>query len=49
VPQSQLGFDLQAALSTTYTQLNEVRNPAWEPIRARLAVYLTMLQLRSTP
>ena len=49
VPQSQLGFDLPAALSATYTQLSDVRNPTWEPIRARLAVYLTMLKLRSTP
>jgi hypothetical protein len=49
VPASQLGFDLAAALSATYAQLSEVRNPAWEPIRARMAVYLTMLNLRSDP
>ena len=49
VPASQLGFDLAAALSASYAQLSEVRNPAWEPIRARLAVYLTMLNLRSDP
>jgi hypothetical protein len=47
VPQSQLGFDLAAELSASYTRLSELRNPAWEPSRARLAVYLTMLQLRS--
>ena len=49
VPQSRLGFDLRAELSASYTQLSAVRNPAWEPIRARLATYLTMLKLRSTP
>jgi hypothetical protein len=49
VPVSQLGFDLAADLSASYTRLSEVRNPAWEPIRARLAVYLTMLKLRSAP
>jgi hypothetical protein len=49
VPRSQLGFDLAADLATSYTQLSEVRNPAWEPIRARLAVYWTMLKLRSAP
>lgn len=49
VPASQLGFDLATALSASYAQLSEVRNPAWEPIRARLAVYLTMLNLRSDP
>jgi hypothetical protein len=47
VPTAQLGFDLPAELSTAYTQLSALRNPAWEPIRARLAVYLTMLKLRS--
>jgi hypothetical protein len=47
VPTAQLGFDLPAELAATYTQLSAVRNPAWEPIRARLAVYLTMLKLRS--
>ena len=40
---------MAAALSASYAQLSEVRNPAWEPIRARLAVYLTMLNLRSDP
>jgi len=48
VPVSQLGFDLVADLSARYTQLSEVRNPAWEPIRARLATYLTILTLRSS-
>jgi len=49
VPERELGFDLAAELSASYTQLNVVRNPAWEPMRARLAVYLTMLKLRSAP
>jgi hypothetical protein len=49
VPMSQLGFDLAAELTASYARLSEVRNPAWEPIRARLAVYLTMLNLRSVP
>jgi len=47
VPTAQLGFDLLAELTATYTQLSALRNPAWEPVRARLAVYLTMLKLRS--
>jgi hypothetical protein len=49
VPEAQLGFDLAADLTASYTQLSLVRNPAWEPIRARLAVYLTTLNLRSPP
>jgi hypothetical protein len=47
VPRSELGFDLAGDLAASYTRLSEVRNPAWESIRTRLAVYLTMLKLRS--
>jgi len=49
VPVSQLGFDLATELAAGYTRLSEVRNPAWEPMRARFAVYRTMLKLRSAP
>jgi len=49
VPMSQLGFDLAADLSASYTQLSAVRNPAWEPMRARQATYLTMLKLKERP
>lgn len=48
VPMSQLGFDLAAELTASYTQLNLVRNPAWEAARVRIATYLTTLNLRST-
>jgi cellulose synthase operon protein C len=47
VPMSQLGFDLAAELTAGYTQLNLVRNPAWEPMRARFELYLTTMNLRS--
>jgi cellulose synthase operon protein C len=48
VPMSQLGFDLAAELTASYTQLNLVRNPAWEAARSRIATYLTTMNLRST-
>jgi hypothetical protein len=47
VSKSQLGFDLAAELAASYTQLNLVRNPAWEAMRARIAMYLTTMNLRS--
>ncbi|MEZ4363005.1 MAG: hypothetical protein R3B48_22630 [Kofleriaceae bacterium] len=47
VPLAELGFDLAAELASSYTQLSELRNPAWEPMRDRLALYLTTLDLRS--
>lgn len=46
VPKSQLGFDLEAELSASYTQLNLVRNPAWEWARVRIATYLTAMTLQ---
>jgi cellulose synthase operon protein C len=47
VPISQLGFDLVSELTAGYTQLSSLRNPAWEPMRARFEVYLTTMKLRS--
>lgn len=47
VPMSQLGFDLEAELAASYTQLSLVRNPAWETLRIRIALYLTTMNLRS--
>lgn len=46
VPKSQLGFDLEAELRASYTQLNLVRNPAWEWARVRIATYLTAISLQ---
>ena len=48
VPSSQLGFDLAGELRAGYTKLSELRNPAWEPMRARFARYLTTMHLRRT-
>jgi hypothetical protein len=42
---SQLGFDLAAELQAGYTQLSHVRNPDWEPMRARFELYLTMMNV----
>jgi hypothetical protein len=46
LPLAQLTLDPAGRVKTTYTALSELRNPAWEPMRARLELYLTMFSLR---
>ena len=41
----RMHLDLPHRLETSYTALNKTRNPAWEPMRERLEVYLTMMNL----
>jgi hypothetical protein len=47
LPLERLKLDLPTRVKTVYRSLSETRNPAWEPMRARLALYLTMLTLES--
>lgn len=46
VPLARLGFDLPGRLRAAYTRMSQVRNPTWEPLRSRYALYLTLMSLR---
>ncbi len=46
VPQTALGFSLAQESSQSYQALGKLRNPEWEPLRARLAQILTIMKLR---
>jgi hypothetical protein len=45
LPLERLRLDLPRRLGASYAQLNQLRNPAWEPMRERLEVYVTMMNL----
>jgi hypothetical protein len=46
VPLAKMKRDLPKRLTTTYARLSELRNPAWEPMRTRYELYLSLLDLR---
>jgi Tol biopolymer transport system component len=48
VPLERFGFNLPERLAAAYARLSQLRNPAWEPMRARYELYLTLLSLRRT-
>jgi hypothetical protein len=48
VPLERLGINLDERLTAGYARLSELRNPAWEPMRARYELYLTLMSLRRT-
>lgn len=43
---AKMKHDLPKRLQATYARLSELRNPAWEPMRERLELYLSLLDLR---
>jgi hypothetical protein len=45
LPLARLKLDLPGRVQAMVTRLNEVRNPLWEPMRERLALYLALLNL----
>src|SRR5262249_25851406 len=45
LPLARLRLDLPHRLDTVYARLSKVRNPAWEAMREKLEIYVTLLNL----